>query len=61
MSIQEKIIHLCARFGLLREGVALAQQGKSVEDAERLIALDRKLRQDLRRAGRRGSRWIDPY
>ena len=61
MTVQEKIIHLCAKFGLLREGVALAQQGKGIEDAQRLVNLERKLRRDMRKAGRRGARWIDPY
>lgn len=61
MTVQEKIIHLCAKFGLLREGIALGQQGKSLADAERLVALDRRLRRDMRKAGRRGARWIDPY
>jgi len=62
VNIQEQIVRLCARFGLLREGIALAQQGKSIADAERLISLERKLRRDIRKAGRQyGSRWADPY
>jgi hypothetical protein len=32
-SVTEQIVKLCSRFGLLREGIALALQGKSVEDA----------------------------
>jgi len=60
MTIQERIVRICARFGLLGEGVALAQKGKSLADAERIIALDRKLRRDLRRVARRGGfRWLD--
>jgi hypothetical protein len=55
------IIRICARLGLIGEGAALIQQGKSIEDAHRLVALERKLRRDMRKAGRRGARWIDPY
>jgi len=61
MTVKEQIIHLCAKFGLLREGIALANQGKSLQDAERIIALDQKLRRDLKRARRNGGHWSDPF
>jgi len=53
------IMRICARLGLIGEGAALIQQGKTVEDAQRLVNLERKLRRDMRKAGRLGGRWLD--
>jgi hypothetical protein len=60
MTIQEQIVRISRDSVFLGEGVALAQKGKSLADAERIIALDRKLRRDPQRAARRGgSRLLD--
>jgi len=56
-SIAEKIINLMARAGLLKEGIGLVNKGGSVADAERIIRMDRQLRRDIKRRGRR--RWLD--
>jgi hypothetical protein len=52
MTVAETIIRIMARVGLVGEGAAMVKQGCSVEDAYRVAELERKLRRNMRKAGR---------